>query len=331
MDVQVRLLLKDGHVGEFSCDENDAILYGLVSTLPGAKAGASLPSDGLIHIEARSGQRLYLTRSSLVAVQISPNADSVLKNRDEQQERQPSISVSPTNFQQKSSAVDFAVITVARPTDYIHQLISSVRADLPVRLIVGSPERAYLNKYESSPFIDIIETTPQEWELFRDCSLHQRAAWNYWRALTFGACSPNPKGLVVFEDDVVPIDDWERRLYGLIDQIEARQSGPYILALYAAAESGLTAADDGAHYVSFPSERFFGNQAIYYPELVREGFAGYLKEHGVDAYTEPHDFLLGDYSQEERIPIFAAIPCLVEHIGEVSTGLAQFFHKAIHI
>jgi hypothetical protein len=327
MDVRIRLLLKDGHVEEFCCDEDDSILFGLVSALPGAEVDANLPPDSLIQIDARGGKRIVLTRSSLVAVQVSPEKNLVLEHPEKLQESQQN-SPSPTPHQ-RAAVIDVAVTTVARQADYIHQLISNLRTDLPLRLIVGSPDRDYLSSYAVNPHIDVIEAPLEEWERFKDCSLHQRAAWNYWRALTLGAHSPNRKGLVIFEDDVVVAIDWERRVHSLIDQIEARQSGPYILALYAAAESGLKPAGE-RQYVSYPPQAFFGNQAIYYPEHVRQGYAAYLKEHGVDAFSAPYDFLLSDYSQSEQIPIFAAIPCLVEHIGEISTGLAQFFHQSVH-
>jgi hypothetical protein len=68
MDVSVKVSLQGGHVWEFVCDDGDPMLAGLVSALPGAAVDANLPSDGLVQVEARNGERLYLTRSSLVAV-----------------------------------------------------------------------------------------------------------------------------------------------------------------------------------------------------------------------------------------------------------------------
>src|SRR5215469_12498877 len=70
MDVQVKLWLQGGHVWEFCCDEDDPVVFGLISALPGTDSGASLPPDGLIQIETRTGERLFLTRSSLVSVDI---------------------------------------------------------------------------------------------------------------------------------------------------------------------------------------------------------------------------------------------------------------------
>lgn len=77
MDVQVRLYLQGGHAWEFCCDEDDPIVFGLVSALPGADAGANLPQDGLIQVEAQSGERLFLSRSSLVSVEIIPITDEM--------------------------------------------------------------------------------------------------------------------------------------------------------------------------------------------------------------------------------------------------------------
>ena len=75
MEVRVKLLLQGGHGWEFCCKDDDPIVFGLVSALPGADVGGNLPPDGLVQIETRTGERLFLTRSSLVSVEIIPVAD----------------------------------------------------------------------------------------------------------------------------------------------------------------------------------------------------------------------------------------------------------------
>ncbi len=77
MDVQVKLWLQGGHVWEFCCDEDDPIVFGLVSALPGADLGGNLPQDGLIQIETRTGERVFLARSSLVSVDVVPIVDEL--------------------------------------------------------------------------------------------------------------------------------------------------------------------------------------------------------------------------------------------------------------
>jgi hypothetical protein len=71
MDVSVSVSLEGGHTFDFICDEGDPVVAGLVSALPGASVDANLPADGLIQVRARSGERTFLTRQSLVAVSIN--------------------------------------------------------------------------------------------------------------------------------------------------------------------------------------------------------------------------------------------------------------------
>ncbi|MCA0318819.1 MAG: hypothetical protein LCH88_12220 [Proteobacteria bacterium] len=79
MDVAIKLSLAGGHAWEFVCDENDPMVIGVVSALPGATVDANLPPDGLVQVENRAGERLYFSRTSLVAVSVrhvpaAPNA-----------------------------------------------------------------------------------------------------------------------------------------------------------------------------------------------------------------------------------------------------------------
>lgn len=70
MDVAIKLSLAGGHAWEFVCDEDDPMVIGVVSALPGATADANLPPDGLVQVENRAGERLYFPRTSLVAVSV---------------------------------------------------------------------------------------------------------------------------------------------------------------------------------------------------------------------------------------------------------------------
>jgi hypothetical protein len=221
--------------------------------------------------------------------------------------------------------IDFAIMTVARPTVYIHELIASLRPDLPLRLIVGAPAYGYLERYRSNPLREIIEVGAEEWAHFQHRRVHHRACWNYWRSLTLGPRTPSCRGLVVFEDDVIPARGWENRFHETVNQIKEVHKGPFVLALYTAVNLP-SPPHARIYYVGYPVPVFFGTQAMYYPEEVRAGFADYLKRHGVDSMRLPYDVLLRNYLWKERIRLLAAIPCLFQHVGEIGTGLGNF-HK----
>ncbi len=71
MEVAVRVSLQGGHTWEFRCEAGDPMVTGIVSALPGATVDPALPPDGLIQLESRSGEKLFVTRSSLVAVSVT--------------------------------------------------------------------------------------------------------------------------------------------------------------------------------------------------------------------------------------------------------------------
>jgi hypothetical protein len=221
--------------------------------------------------------------------------------------------------------IDFAIMTVARPTDYIHELIASLRSDLPVRLIAGSPDYGYLERYRSNPFREIIEVPAKGWEHFQDRRVHHRACWNYWRCLTLGPRTSSCEGLVIFEDDVMPARGWESRFYDTVDQVEAACQGPFVLSLYCPIRLPPT-PDSQTYFAPYPTARFYGTQAMYYTEEVRVGFADFMKAYGVNTMRHPYDILLRMYLLNAGIPLFAAKPSLFQHVGEISTGLGKF-HK----
>jgi hypothetical protein len=222
-------------------------------------------------------------------------------------------------------AIDFAIMTVARPTNYIHELIDSLRPDLPVRLVAGSPDYGYLERYRSNPYREIVEVPDKGWEHFHDRPVRHKACWNYWRCLTLGPRSPESEGLLILEDDVTPARGWENRFYETVDQIKAVCDGPFVLALYSPVRLPRT-PDSRTYYVPYPTPRFYGTQAMYFPEEVRAGFTRFLRAYGVNTIRHPYDILLRIYLLNVNIPLFAAKPCLFQHVGEVGTGLGKF-HK----
>ncbi len=221
--------------------------------------------------------------------------------------------------------IDFAIMTVARPNNYIQDLIAALRQDLPLRLVVGSPDYEYLERYRNDPFKEIIEVPDKGWKHFHNRRLQHRACWNYWRCLWLGPKTPDADGLVIFEDDVMPAIGWEERFYETIDQIEAVCEGRYVLALYSPRRLSRT-PNSRTYFVRYPTQRFYGTQAIYFPEAVREEFMRFMRVFGVNTMKHPYDILLRWYLVNGYIPLFAAKPCLFQHVGEISTGLGKF-HK----
>src|SRR5215216_3300209 len=129
-------------------------------------------------------------------------------------------------------SIDYSITTIARPTDYIHTLLTRLEMETTVRLIVGSPDSEYLAQYRDNPSIEIVETSPHEWERIQNFGTHHRAMWNYWRTLSLVPLNPGRDGLVIFEDDVLPARGWQYRLHETLNQVMSRFGRDFVLALY---------------------------------------------------------------------------------------------------
>jgi hypothetical protein len=223
--------------------------------------------------------------------------------------------------------ISFAIMTVVRPKIYIHELLRAFRSNERIRLIVGGVNSGYLKRYRDDVRIEIIPPSAEAYALVEHYSLQHRASWNYLRCLTLGPASTEGQGLLVVEDDVILAKGWKSQLHKVLNQIEAAYRGQYLLALYAAFPHVPISHDARTLYVSHPVALFFGTQAIYFPEPVRAGFADYLKTHGVESFRTPYDVLLKEYLKYAGVHLFVTIPCLAQHIGRISTGLATCDHK----
>lgn len=218
------------------------------------------------------------------------------------------------------------IMTVARDQPYIYETLASLGPDCPVRLVVGSPDADYLDRYRSRPHVTIVEAAPQEWEAIQGAGLHQRASWNYWRCLTRGG--PAQGGLLIFEDDVRFARRWRTRLRQTVRALEAAHGQDFVLALYAPHDFVRDAYHRGQLFAEYPVPWFYGTQGMYFPAGVRAAFAAYLKRNGVDAFRVPYDLLLKDFLTERRVPLFATVPSLVQHTGVQTTGLGSFHQAA---
>jgi hypothetical protein len=223
------------------------------------------------------------------------------------------------------AAMECCVSTVARPQNYIYRLLDFILPSRHCRLVVGSPNAAYLDRYRGDSSVEIIIPSKEEWNPVKDLSVHRRAAWNYWRCLEAGQAADLLKGgLLLFEDDVILAKQWQTRLAQTVLAIESRFGSMFILALYAPHQLDLSWAAAAPLFVPYPGNIFFGLQAMYYPEPVRNQFSWFLKKFGVDRFSAPDDLLLRDFVQERNIPLLACNPNLAQHIGLESTGLGPF-------
>jgi hypothetical protein len=229
---------------------------------------------------------------------------------------------------ERLAGINVAISTVDRPKHYLHKVVRSLGEGLPVRLIVGSPSYDYLKRYKENSRIEIIGVDPGEWAKFKNYTIRRRSSWNYWRCFVHGVRPGNRKGLLILEDDVIPAKGWEEMFLKTIKQIEAEYGEEYILSLYAASNEIPRNGTAGDGYTRYPSHQFGGTQAMYYPEPVRIAFSAYMQREAVETWRMPYDWLLKEYLCFTGTSIFATVPCLFEHIGDISSTGNTIYHQA---
>jgi hypothetical protein len=222
------------------------------------------------------------------------------------------------------SGIDYAITTVQRPGGYIHKTMASLGPDLPLRLVVGCPDASYLDAYRCHPQVEIMDLPASQWEEMQKYKVHRRASWNYWRTLVLGAKRSPCRGLAIFEDDVKLARGWRARLGATISRLESIAGTNFVLALYIARSGRPEARCVARSFQRYDIDNFWGTQGMYYTDSLRLAFANYLKAEGVDKFRIPYDILLKEFLKRRNIPLFVAVPTLVQHIGMVSTGLGNF-------
>jgi len=228
---------------------------------------------------------------------------------------------------QMLNGVAVVITTVERGENYLDDTLASffvshpVCADRPISLVVGSPQTNYLMRYQSHPSVEVIEMGPALWEWIKNNSVRHRATWNYYRCLT---CQGRGKrGSLILEDDVNFALGWCKRLDRTITALERLYNSGFVLSLYDPWGYG---CETSRLYVEYERENFFGTQGMYFPAETQDGFARYLKAHGVVANEGHYDHLLRDYALEEGLLIFASTPSLVQHMGTKTTGLGSWHY-----
>jgi hypothetical protein len=224
--------------------------------------------------------------------------------------------------------INVIISTVWRKEGYLHATLESLSSeygiseDQPVFLVVGSPNTTHLDYHRSQPGIKIVEIGSATWAWIKNNSLQHRATWNYHRCLTQGV--GGERGSLILEDDVRFARGWRRRLDETIAVLESRYGADFVLTIY---DPWNCTRQENELYAEYPREKFTGTQGVYYPAKRRQGYAVYLKRHGMIGNENHYDYLLRDYLIKEDVPLFAAAPSLIQHMGRNTTGLGVW-HQA---
>jgi GR25 family glycosyltransferase involved in LPS biosynthesis len=138
-------------------------------------------------------------------------------------------------------------------------------------------------------------------------------------------------GIFIVEDDVKFARGWKPRLEEIIADLKAKHNDNFVLTAFTSITLCRHNDLPSLHYLPFPNvDKFLGTQGVYYPNAVRKKILTQLEK--IDESNRvQYDILIARILKAESIPLYAAIPCLVEHIGYTSSWLRNSHTTAANI
>lgn len=198
------------------------------------------------------------------------------------------------------------VYTCDRDPSYLEETVQSIPPEMEAEIVWQKENPRVPIKHSS-----ILLHTPKPY-----LQVGHNSRLNYGLALLYST-----DGLII-EDDVILSTNFIRYLNTAKKLIPCDR---YVLSLYSCYKWKF---EEKFQLVHYPTELFYGSQAMYYDAVTKREMAAWVLD-GLIMETEPHDFAVRAYCKEFDIPLFTLNYSLVQHIGEVTTGLG-YHHQCIN-
>lgn len=224
----------------------------------------------------------------------------------------------------KMNGCQIAMSTCERPGEYLSATLRSLaQADAShlgcdLRLVVCGTNSLFIDR-DVLPSGAVIELMGwDQWAVVRKLTPKHRSAMNFLR-LVSGA--DEGEDLVALQDDIVFASGWLDKARALAEPLEREHRAGYVLALYS------TAKFTRKPCAPYNCLRFFGNQALYLSAAAHRQLGPYLRGRIERGEWNTDDMMLKDWLIATRIPLYAANPSLVQHVGKKS-ALELRFHQS---
>ena len=155
------------------------------------------------------------------------------------------------------------------------------------------------------------DLVPVDKKYKQDPTRHRDSQYNYARALL------TTKDGLIIEDDVKLSRYFDKALNEVIRNIPTAR---YAVALYSCYNWGQYSKYETI--AEYPIDMFYGTQAMLYDLETAKEFGAYLLE---NIGREPYDLALKTFIKtvNPEVKLYASKLSLVQHIGDVSTGLGN--------
>lgn len=225
----------------------------------------------------------------------------------------------------------FCICTVPRRKGYIHKTIESLgntgffeaKELLPLRISVAHPDSTFLSRYEQRNDMMIWRQSPEEAVKigYDNLNVRQLSTWGHIRAMNMLLRTPSYFDYgAILEDDVVFSRGWIPYLYQILEKLIANSRNRWILSLFQFKPHIRKAFLAGKTYTEIPIWMFNGAPCFIYPKKILPLLIEYMMENGIRNFRQVNDFSVRDFAVKNKIPVYASVPCLIQHMGDETTG-----------
>lgn len=194
------------------------------------------------------------------------------------------------------------IVTCDRTPSYLVDTVQAIPAEYNIQYVAQG-------QIEIPREGEVITTTRPYAE---DVTRHRDAQHNYAVALA------NTVDGIIIEDDVIFSNHFDYYLKQVLGVVPTER---YAIALYSCYDWS-KAFDFGGILVNYPVDLFYAFQGMLYDIETAREFGQYIVE---NIGKEPHDIALKTFIQtvNTSVGLYATKYSLIQHIGDVSTGLGH--------
>lgn len=232
--------------------------------------------------------------------------------------------------------ISYTILTTPRKEPYLQRTLASLDKagffqepeNLPLHLVAGSPEPEHLNPYRHDSRFLIHDMTKDEAGrlIFEVAGVALRATWGHRRCLYPWRTNEGAEMVLVMEDDIQVTSQFAAKLRKVASDIRKTFGSRWVMTCYTPQSSQpLEAMKSGKNWIFCGYDGYYGAQAVLYPIRARDEYMMHLVDHVLNL---PHDLALPVVLKTHGIPLLASAPCLVQHMGNVTQGVSDSYHRS---
>lgn len=245
----------------------------------------------------------------------------------EQQDEEVVIKDAPTpalKLLKNHPQITYAIMTATKEENRLEQTLESLEKTgffdrpehLPLRIIAGSSDCGYLEKYmyDSRFLVDPMSESEARQMRWKELGNALRRTAGHRRALDPKKVNPGSKYLMVFEDNVIFCKGWITRFERILEEVEKNYKEKFLLSLSVdgSQTSAIEAYRAGKLYIPLSYASFNTIQAMLYPFWVRDEYMSVTKMYPGEL---PHESAISKNMKAMEIPILTTAPSLVQKVG----------------